>query len=351
MNATRLSLLVTISLLTSVVAAGQPDSRRRSVAAPVSPEAEVSTGSLPAAATHIVSVVRCRLVDTQRPDGTWGGPRMIAGQTRTFPVPGGPCANIPQALAYALTFTAIGPDSSTVNLRAWPTGGSPSIAPTVTLLRGTAANPADTTPRAAAAEASSTGSVDVSVDTGTHLLIDLTAYYNGGPSSGTVMTRWGNATAPTSTTLLYSGIAFGNHYTHNSRESLCMQGGDPGPSTGNTSDPLYPSTTAGSPPGIVDQRLIRCAVFLTPRPAVVIWGSWVGPAGWTELYRGFVMSGHYTHTGATSLRHCVDSVNFDSSITDTSTADLWYGTIFQQVPAGQPYTASTYAKCSVWMAP
>ena len=81
-----------------------------------------AVASLPSSASHIVSTVRCTLVDTRNPTGPYGGPRMQAGVTRSVNVPAGPCPGIPAALGYNLIFTAIGPDANTVQLRAWPTG-------------------------------------------------------------------------------------------------------------------------------------------------------------------------------------------------------------------------------------
>jgi hypothetical protein len=218
------------------------------------------------------------------------------------------------------------------------------------------ASPADTLPRAAAIEPSATGSIDLGVNTGTHLVIEITAYYTSNVATGThgtPLVRWGNATAPAGTTLLYAGLAFGSHYAHSGgRETFCLAAGDAGPASMAPSDLFYPSTTANgsTPPGITGQRLIRCAVFLPSRPAFVMWGSWIGPSGWTELYRGYMMSAHYTHSGG-SGRRCVDSVNFDASLTDTATNDLWYGNAIPVAPAGQPYTLNTFVKCSVWMMP
>ena len=105
---------------------------------------------------------------------------MQAGVARSFAVPSGPCPGIPAALGYGLIFTAIGPDATSVQLRAWATGSPLPTTPTLTLNKGTGPNPNDTPPRAAAIEASPTGSVDVLVDVGTHLVIELNAYYTPG---------------------------------------------------------------------------------------------------------------------------------------------------------------------------
>ena len=105
---------------------------------------------------------------------------MSPGVTRSFVVPTGPCPGISVALGYALTFTGIAPDASTVHLKAWATGTPIPGTPTLTLSRGTGANPNDTVPGGGAIEASGSGSVDVQSDVGTDLLIELSAYYTPG---------------------------------------------------------------------------------------------------------------------------------------------------------------------------
>src|SRR5438445_569927 len=163
--------------------------RRRAVTSPppdMANDVEIAQINLPATASHVISVVRCTLVDTRNAPGPFGGPRMFAGETRSYVIPNGPCSGIPVALGYELIFTAIGPDSSPVHLQAWPTGGA--ITPALTLSRGTGSNPNDTVPRSAAVEASASGSINVMVDVGTHLLIELNTCYTPGIVVSTFVT-------------------------------------------------------------------------------------------------------------------------------------------------------------------
>src|SRR5205823_1830216 len=127
--------------------------RRRAVTTPVDVpnDVEIAQINLPASASHVISVVRCTMVDTRNAVGPFGGPRMAAGQTRSYVIPNGPCSGIPVALGYQLIFTAIAPNSSPVHLQAWPTGGALTAA--LTLSRGTASNANDTVPRSVAVEA------------------------------------------------------------------------------------------------------------------------------------------------------------------------------------------------------
>src|SRR5205823_2124145 len=126
--------------------------------APVSDD-QISVLALPAAATHVISILRCTLVDTRNPSGPFGGPRLTPGVSRSFVVPNGPCSGIAVALGYALTFTGITPDASTVHLKAWPTGTPAPTTPTLTLSKGTASVANNTAAQGAAIEASSSGSI------------------------------------------------------------------------------------------------------------------------------------------------------------------------------------------------
>lgn len=168
-------------------------------------------------------------------------------------------------------------------------------------------------------------------------------------SFGMPIVRWGNDTAPPGTSLLYGGIAFGSHHTHPGGDEVCMAGGDPGASTsGATGDLLYPVNTATpSPPGVTADKLVRCAVLLPDGPSFLLWGSWTAPGGWTLVYKGYSMAGHYTHAG-TAERHCVDGDSFDAGTAGTGVAMLWHGSSVHISPSVD-YTAGTWVKCSVWV--
>jgi hypothetical protein len=171
---------------------------------------------------------------------------------------------------------------------------------------------------------------------------------DGDASGGSPMTRWGTQAAPAGTTLLYSGVAFESHHTHAGSETACLKSGDPGATATYQGDILYPVATSGTtPPGITTGRLMHCAVFLPSGPAVVVWGAWTGPEGWTQAYKGYGMGGHYIHAG-TSSRGCVDTDAFDASVTYDTSGGIWYQTAIQLAPNGS-YTANSMLKCSVWM--
>ena len=123
---------------------------------------------------------------------------------------------------------------------------------------------------------------------------------------GYIFTRWGAATAPTGTTLVYSGIGAvgpdgGNIFV--------FKGGDPG---GNTTDGQSfkfagTATSAGRlPPGVTGDRRIKAAVCVSPTPVTTIFGTHTPPTGWSIVYKGYAMS-----DGQNMI--VVDGDNFDGT--------------------------------------
>ena len=186
---------------------------------------------------------------------------------------------------------------------------------------------------------------------------DGTTQTTGG-FTGSVFTRWGNATCPSGTTLLYSGFGFNEHYTQGGggAEAICMKGGDAGAIWGgNYGDILYPLGTGdGSrmPPGISAQKEIKCAVCETNGPSFEMWGSWSCPAeaDWKSVYVGYGMGAYYSGHGK-SNRHCVDNLDFDSSVANNNWGDIWYGTVLHDntdLPNKDTnYPTNKYVKCAM----
>lgn len=170
---------------------------------------------------------------------------------------------------------------------------------------------------------------------------------------GSVFIRWGNGTCPTTTGLLYSGFAFNEHYTHGggSAEASCVTPGDPGATGPGTaySDLLYPVGTGNRermPPGIIESREIKCAQCYADGPNFVAFGTSNCPTGWSISYSGYAMGAYYTH--GKSNRHCVDNVNFDSSVPSSTVGDLWYGTVlYDNSDVGTAFETNRYVKCAV----
>src|SRR5712692_1350495 len=60
-----------------------------------------SVNAVPSAASHFITVVPCRVVDTRNPNSLYGGPKLVGGTSRSFVIPNGPCAGIPIGAAYS----------------------------------------------------------------------------------------------------------------------------------------------------------------------------------------------------------------------------------------------------------
>jgi Big-like domain-containing protein len=63
-----------------------------------------------AASTSLYTVTPCRLVDTRGPNGSLGGPSLVAGQGRTFTLAGS-CSIPSDATALAVNITIVGPSA------------------------------------------------------------------------------------------------------------------------------------------------------------------------------------------------------------------------------------------------
>ena len=88
-------------------------------------------------------------------------------------------------------------------------------------------------------------------------------------NAGSTFIHWGNATAPTGTTLVHGGFAFNGYYSQSgSGTAICLAGGGSAQLSSQQGDLLYPvsvTTTGGEfamPPGIqFDSRLACATVF------------------------------------------------------------------------------------------
>jgi hypothetical protein len=132
---------------------------------------------------------------------------------------------------------------------------------------------------------------------------------------GTTLTRWGNATAPAGTTLVYSGYGYANWDVQTGGNlPMVVQTGDPGATATHTEGNLVPMGTAedaSQPGGIAHAAYIKAAVILVNGPATVIWGTQTAPTGWSVIYPG------YAFGPLTNLQNigplCIDSGDFDAS--------------------------------------
>ena len=112
----------------------------------------------------------CRLVDTRLANGPLGGPSLVAGLSRDFPLLSSPC-NIPStARAYSLNYTAV-PHGPLGFLTTWPTGVTQPFVSTLNAPTG--ANTAN----AAIVPAGTNGDISVFVTHPADLVIDVNGYF------------------------------------------------------------------------------------------------------------------------------------------------------------------------------
>jgi len=123
----------------------------------------------------------CRVADTRNPAGSLGGPALVAGQTRDFPVPASGCGMPATAAAYSLNVTAV-PNAVSQYLgylTIWPTGQTRPNASTLNSWDGRiVAN-------AAIVPAGTSGSVSVFVPNPADVVLDANGYFAapGGPGA------------------------------------------------------------------------------------------------------------------------------------------------------------------------
>lgn len=122
----------------------------------------------------------CRIADTRTATGTFGGPALVGGQSRTFPILAAAC-NIPAtAQAYALNMTVV-PSGGLGFLSAWPAGGPQ---PPVSILN---APTGATTANAAIVPAGSGGAITVIATNPTNLIVDINGYFAPPGASGALL--------------------------------------------------------------------------------------------------------------------------------------------------------------------
>jgi len=121
-------------------------------------------------ALQFVPITPCRIADTRNATGSFGGPAMSKGSTRTFNIPQSAC-NIPSsAAAYSLNATVV-PSGELDYLTLWPAGQSQPNVSTLNSLDGRIkAN-------AAIVPAGTSGGVSVYVSNATNVILDIDGYF------------------------------------------------------------------------------------------------------------------------------------------------------------------------------
>jgi len=128
-------------------------------------------GGASPAALQLMPVAPCRVVDTRRANGEFGGPPLQGGTSRSFPIPQGPCTGIPaNAAAFSLNVTVV-PHHALNYLTIWPTGEDQPLVSTL--------NSYDARVKANAAivPAGYQGAVSVYVTDTTDVILDIDGYF------------------------------------------------------------------------------------------------------------------------------------------------------------------------------
>jgi hypothetical protein len=113
----------------------------------------------------------CRLVDTRNENGTFGGPVMSAGTTRSFLLPDSACGLPFTAQAYSLNMTVVPKAPSLGYLTTWPAGGTQPLVSTLNAVKG------QIVANAAIVPAGAGDSISVFVTNLAHVVIDTNGYF------------------------------------------------------------------------------------------------------------------------------------------------------------------------------
>jgi hypothetical protein len=118
----------------------------------------------------------CRILDTRNANGTFGGPAIAGGTSRSFPVRSSACGVPATAAAYSLNLTVV-PQGLLGYVTSWPTGQPQPLVSTLNSLDGTVlAN-------AAIVPAGTNGEVSFFAANTTDLVVDINGYF-GPPGTG-----------------------------------------------------------------------------------------------------------------------------------------------------------------------
>ena len=121
----------------------------------------------------------CRVMDTRNPNGTFGGPYISAGTSRTVPVPASACGVPASAMAYSLNFTVVPRTGKMGSLTVWPAGQTQPNVSTLTSPAGSVLAAASIVP------AGTAGSINASSTDDTDLVVDINGYFVP-PATGTL---------------------------------------------------------------------------------------------------------------------------------------------------------------------
>ena len=138
-----------------------------------SPSANVGDLTLitpPPVALRFVPLPPCRVADTRKPNGPFGGPQIPGGGTRDFIIPNSACGVPATAQAYSLN-VAVVPSGPLGYLTVWPAGQAQPVASTLNSLDGRIKS------NAAIVPAGSGGAVTVFASNPTQVVLDINGYF------------------------------------------------------------------------------------------------------------------------------------------------------------------------------
>ena len=122
-------------------------------------------------ALYFYPLTPCRIADTRNPTGTFGGPSLGDGATRTFPIQTSSCGLPPASQAYSLNMTVV-PPGSLLFLTTWPAGQTQPGVSTLNDLQGQIVANAAIVPAGAPS-----GGISVYVSNATNVIIDVNGYF------------------------------------------------------------------------------------------------------------------------------------------------------------------------------
>src|SRR5579863_4286896 len=129
----------------------------------------IAINEQPQPALRFVPVPPCRVVDTRAGNGTFGGPPITQGTSRSFPIPQGACAIPANAAAYALN-AAVVPHGRLGYLTLWPSGATMPVVSTLNSDGRVKAN-------AAIVAAGQGGAISVYASNTTDVILDISGYF------------------------------------------------------------------------------------------------------------------------------------------------------------------------------
>jgi hypothetical protein len=132
-------------------------------------------------ALTFVPVTPCRVEDTRKANGPFGGPILAAGSSRSFAIPSSSCSIPSTASAYSLNATVV-PTTTLNYLTLYPTGGSLPYVSTLNSDNG------QVVANAAIVPAGTGGGVTAYVTDQTNLITDINGYFTSTPSTPLVFT-------------------------------------------------------------------------------------------------------------------------------------------------------------------